>query len=360
VIRVLIVEDSPVQRDFLIYLLEQEGDFTVVGTAADGTEVLPKIERLRPDIVLMDCHMPRMHGVEATRLIMQQCPTPIVLASASLLTHEVEFTFDGIKHGALAVVQKPTALGAPSHDELAADLRRTLRLMAEVKVVRRWPKRHAPRPRRECEATTGVLARPEVIAIAGSTGAPGVLAEILAPLDVRRTPPILVVQHLVHGFVEGMAHWLDGSTALAVEIARHDAVAEAGSVYVAPDHSHLAISAAGRIQLASGPPEDGFRPSATHLFRSVARAYGRRSLGILLSGMGRDGAAGLEEMHTAGAATVAQDQASCVVFGMPGEAVRLGAAGHVLSPAAIAQLLSSLAAPATEEPNARGRQLHNV
>jgi two-component system chemotaxis response regulator CheB len=191
-------------------------------------------------------------------------------------------------------------------------------------------------------------AAPEMIAMAGSTGAPGVIADILAPLASPRTPPILIVQHLAQGFLDGLVHWLDGRTALSVEVARHDAMVEAGRVFVAPDDRHLGITRKGRIHLGDGPPEEGFRPSATHLFRSVAKAYGPRSVGILLSGMGRDGATGLEAICTAGGLTVAQDQATCVVFGMPGEAVRLGAARRVLPPPAIAQLIMSLTPADTE------------
>lgn len=359
-IRILVVEDSPVQRDFLIDLLEQAGDFQVVGIAADGAEALARIERLQPDIVLMDCHMPGMHGVEATRLVMQRWPTPIVIASASLDARAVELTFDAIRHGALAVVVKPTASGTPAHDHLVNRLLRVLRLMAEVKVVRRWPQREtggqSAAPHRAAPATT----KPAVIAIAGSTGAPGVLGDILAPLQPARTPPILAVQHLAEGFVDGLVRWLEGRTALSVRLAERDVIMEPGHVYIAPDGCHLGVSRMGRIELTPDPAEDGFRPSATHLLRSVAHVYGPRSMGILLSGMGRDGATGLLEMHKAGGVTVVQDKASCVVFGMPGEAVRLGAADHVLAPAAIAQLIQSLHCPEMEEKNARQSQLHGA
>lgn len=356
-IRVLIVEDSAVQREFLAYLLEEAGDFQVVGVATDGSEAVGEVARLQPDIVLMDCNMPGLDGVEATKLIMQRCPTPIVLATASLDARRVEPTFDAIKQGALALVEKPTALGTPAHHALVAHLLRMLRLMAEVKVVRRWPQRQTVRQPPAVPPTAAVGDPLDVIALAGSTGAPGVIADILAPLEAARTLPILIVQHLAQGFLDGLVHWLDGRTALSVEVARHDVMVEAGRVFVAPDDRHLGITRTGRIHLGDEPPEEGFRPSATHLFRSVAKAYGPRSLGILLSGMGRDGAAGLQAICKAGGLTVAQDQASCVVFGMPGEAVRLGAARRVLSPPAIAQLIMSLAPADTEAAHVRPSQL---
>jgi two-component system, chemotaxis family, protein-glutamate methylesterase/glutaminase len=343
VIRVLIVEDSPVQREFLMFILEESGQFEIAGTAADGEEAVEAVERLRPDIVLMDCHMPKLDGIGATRIIMETCPTPIVVASASVVPGEVKITFDAIKNGALAVVNKPPAFGSPNYDRVVAELVRTLRLMSEVKVVRRW----APRTLKPAAPTTGPMISENsdirVIAMAGSTGAPGVVAEILAGLASRVAAPVLIVQHMTEGFVEGFAAWLSARTGMSVTIAQNGLLAEAGCAYIAPDALQMGIDASGRIVLSQDADDDGFRPSGTFLLRSVARAFGPQAIGIVLTGMGRDGSAGLLDLRRAGGVTIAQDEQSCVVFGMPREAIQLGAAAHVAAPADMVQLILSRA-----------------
>jgi two-component system chemotaxis response regulator CheB len=340
VLRILIAEDSAVQRELLIAVLDEAGGFDIVATAASGREAVAATERLKPDIVLMDCHMPELNGIEATRLIMERQPTPIVIVSATLQRDDVLTTFDAMKCGALSVLVKPTGPGDPEHHRLAEQMVRTLRLMAEVKVVRRWGAGRAqraaapPRPPRVLRA----------VALAGSTGAPGIIADILAGLGPTLAVPVLIVQHLTPGYAPGYALWLNGKGGPKVELARDGMPALAGTAYVAPDDAHLGIDARGRIALSHDAPDGGFRPSANHLFRSLARAFGPMALGVILTGMGRDGAAGLLAMRQAGALTVAQSEESCVVFGMPGEAVRLNAVTNVLPPQDIIRLIASCAA----------------
>jgi two-component system chemotaxis response regulator CheB len=350
-IRLLIVEDSPVQREVLRYVLEESGAFEIVGTAGDGQEAVEMTEQLRPDIVLMDCHMPKVGGIEATRRIMGRCPTPIVIVSASLQPDDVELTFDAIKSGALAVLAKPIALTSPGNDQAANEMITTLKLMSEVTVVgRRFTAR---------EATLTSLQPPQrpvrLIAIGGSTGAPGVVADLLAATGQGK-PPILIVQHMARGFVSGFAGWLAARSGLTVVVAEHAQQCLPGTVYVAPDDAHLGVRRDGRIHLDQEVLEEGFRPSVSHLFRSVAGAYGPDALGILLTGMGRDGASGLLEMHRAGALTAAQDEDSSVVFGMPREAIRLGAAQHVLPPADLAALIKASTLKEKEGGLIHGRQ----
>lgn len=338
-IRVLIAEDSAVQREFLSIILEESGEFEVAGTAVDGEDAARQAERLRPDVILMDCHMPRLDGMGATRLIMEATPTPIVIASASSANDDVKLAFDAIKNGALAVVNKPPAFGSPNHDLVAAHLLRTLRLMAEVKVVRRWP----ARTRREDTLKARAMEphqTVEVVVLVGSTGAPEVIADLLGFLSGTHAT-VLIVQHMSPGFIEGYAVWLASRTGLTVEMARHGVRPKPGHAYVAPDQNQMGIDASGAIVLSAEAEDDGFRPSGTFLLRSVARVFGRRALGVVLTGMGRDGAAGLLELKDAGGLTVAQSEESCVVFGMPGEAVRLGAAMHVLAPEEIARLITT-------------------
>lgn len=341
-IRVLIVEDSAVQRQFLKFILEDAGTFEVVGMANDGEEGVAMTEQLRPDIVLMDCHMPKLDGIGATRQIMERCPTPIVITSASPSAGETQISFDAIKSGALAVANKPPAITSPDFDRIAGELTRTLALMSEVKVVRRW----AARPRAATRVTAANAPQPagdvRAIAIVGSTGAPTAIAEILSGIAAPSTPPVLIVQHIADGFIDGFAVWLAARTGMAVGLAQHDAVAQPGCAYLAPDGSQMTIDAKGRIRLAADTAlEDGFRPSGTVLLRSVAQSFGSHAIGIVLTGMGRDGVAGLVELQRAGGITIAQDEESSVVFGMPREAIAAGAASHVLPPEGIVQLIKS-------------------
>jgi two-component system, chemotaxis family, protein-glutamate methylesterase/glutaminase len=345
VIRLLLVEDSAVQREFLSFVLEESGEFDIVGTANDGEEGVDQARQLRPDVILMDCQMPKLDGVGATRQIMETIPTPIVLMTASPV--ESEFTFDAIKNGALAVVSKPPAFGSPTFDRVAGQLVRTVRLMSEVKVVRRWPARprlqppstpaEPPKRAAATAAQTGV----HVVALVGSTGAPGVIAEILTGVGSASPATFLIVQHMSEGFIAGFASWLSTRTGIPVAIAQDCALTQAGHGYVAPDGMHMGIDADGRIKLSTEPDDEGFRPSGNYLLKSVARAFGPRAMGVLLTGMGRDGAKGLLELQRAGGATVVQNEETSVVFGMPGEAVRLGAAAHVLPPEEIARFITA-------------------
>ena len=357
-IRVLVAEDSPVVREYLVYLLGQDPSLLVVGTAGDGVETVTETERLKPDVILMDVHMPRMNGLEATRVIMRQFPTPIVMVSASFNRDEVALTFETLRAGALTLVAKPAGPGHPDQAETSRQLVDTVRLMAEVPVVRRW--------QRDREQGSGVGGRgsgvggwreltiphppspiPRIdrkirlVAIGASTGGPQVLAEILQALPGDFKAPILIVQHIAPGFVAGLAVWLGQQARLNVKLAEADETAQPGSAYIAPDGVQMGIAQSGQICLNSAPAGGDFCPSASHLFESVAASYDRSAVGILLTGMGRDGAVGLRSLRDAGGMTIAQDEESSVIFGMPKEAIRLGAAEHVLSSGQIAELIRS-------------------
>ncbi|HEV8022819.1 MAG TPA: chemotaxis-specific protein-glutamate methyltransferase CheB [Candidatus Lustribacter sp.] len=339
-IRLLLVEDSAVQREFLSFILEESGDFEIIATAGDGEEAVQQAGALHPDVILMDCHMPKLDGVGATRIIMETVPAPIVLMTASPAESEQEFTFDAIKNGALAVVSKPPAFGTPDFDRVAGQLVRTVRLMSEVKVVRRWPARTATARAQPAAAAPVARHGVHLVALVGSTGAPAVIAEILTAIGPSTRATFLIVQHMSDGFIAGFAGWLAARSGISTQVAQDGIQTQPGTAYVAPDGAQMGIDANGRITLSTEPDDDGFRPSGNYLLRSVARAFGRNAMGVLLTGMGRDGAAGLLELQRAGGLTVAQDEESSVVFGMPGEAVRLGAAGQVLPPEAIARYIS--------------------
>ncbi len=342
-IRVLVADDSATVREYLAYLLGEDPALEVVGTARDGLEAVEQVQRLKPDVIVMDVHMPRMNGFEATRQIMERVPAPIVIVSASTSREEVTMTFEALKAGALTLVDKPGGPDHPKHAESARRLVETVKLMAEVKVVRRWPRRERPAPPSPPSAKPDRKIR--LVAIGASTGGPQVVAEILARLPGDLAAPVLIVQHIAPGFTEGLADWLSQGTPLAVKLAETGESVRAGTVYLARESFQMGITTDGRIRLTKELAEDGFCPSASHLFQSVAETYGRSVIGILLTGMGRDGAAGLRKLREAGGVTVAQDEESSVIFGMPGEAIRLGAAEYVLTPAQISELIRSLVIP---------------
>jgi two-component system chemotaxis response regulator CheB len=347
-IRVVVVEDSPVARDLLVALLQNAGNIQVVGIGSNGEEAVRLTRRLRPDLVTMDVRMPGMDGLEATRRIMRDAPTPIVIVTASPMRSDMDLTFEALRAGALTVVRKPGLADPETCDRLI----QTVRLMADVPVVHHWGRDErqplgAP-PQEELFAPALPMSaddqqRMQLIGIAASTGGPSALAAVLGPLPADFPLPILVVQHVTPGFTTGLAEWLDGETPLHVRLAGHGDTPQPGTVSLAPDDYHIQLNARGMIELCKEQPYRGLRPSANYMFHSMARFYGPRALGIVLTGMGDDGAEGLEALHQAGGLTLAQNEQSCVVYGMPREAVIRNAVDRVLSPEQITLTLNRLA-----------------
>jgi len=342
-ISVLVVEAFPHSRDFLARLLAAAG-FRVAGTAANGAEALQFLQRTRPDVVTMDLHMPVMNGLETTRRIMEATPVPIVIVCDSLAPPEMESTFRAMEAGALAMVQRPRKEADPARDATAREFLDTVRLMSEIKVVRR--RRPAdkipPRPANGAGVWPNLTGkRIEVVAIGSSTGGPAVLRTILKLLPRDFPAPLLIVQHLAPGFLPGLVEWLGGTSALTVAIGSAGETARPGHAYFAPDGRHMGIGRDGRILLAGGENENGARPSVAHLFRSVALAYGGNAAAVLLTGMGRDGADEMKLLKEKGAVTIAQNEESSAVHGMPAAAIQLGAALSILAPEQIATALTS-------------------
>ena len=344
-INVLVVEDSPVVREFLVHVLGGDPGIRVIGTARDGEEALDAVRRYRPDVITMDIHMPNMDGLEATRHIMETDPTPIVIVSGSTNPNETAMTFRAMEAGALAVLMRPNGIGHPDHETTARELVQTVKLMSEVKVVRRWPRvrRDAPAPTPVKMGLAHTPAQVRIVAIGASTGGPPALHTILAGLPKAFPAPLLIVQHMATGFVRGFVEWLAQSTSLPVHVATHGETLLPGHVYVAADECQMKVAHNGKIVLTGDPPENGLRPSVSYLFRSVAEVYGCAAVAGLLTGMGRDGAEELRLLKEKGAVTFAQDKDSSVVHGMPGEAIRLDAATFVLPPNKIAAVLTNLA-----------------
>lgn len=345
-IKVLVVEDSPVVQEFLVHILSSDPDIQVVGIANDGEEALIGVERAKPDIITMDVQMPGMNGFEATRRIMETHPTPIVIVSGSWDSHEVAKTFRAMEAGALAAIQRPRGVGHPDHQNTAAELVRTVKLMSEVKVVRRWA-RHArgaiipAAPPAEIQLKRSP-AEIQLVAIGASTGGPAALQTILAALPRDFSASTLIVQHMAAGFIHGFVEWLAQASSLPVHVASQGESILPGHCYVAPDGLQTKVAVGGKLLLTRDQPVNGLRPSVSCLFRSVAQVYGPKAVGVLLTGMGKDGANELKLMKERGAITIAQDEESSVVYGMPGEAIRLKAATYVLSPDRIAAALTGL------------------
>ncbi len=338
-IKVLVVEDSPVVRDLLSYILSSDPGIQVIGGAATGEEAIRAAARLRPDLITMDVNMPGINGFDATRRIMETCPSPIIIVSASYDPQDLAKTFQAVEAGALTFLPPPLGIGHPEFRGRADELIRTVKLMSEIKVVRRWPKTPAkPAPGIEVKRTKKI----EVLALGASTGGPVVLKKILEGLEAGFPVPVLMVQHMSPGFVTGLAEWLQQSTGFPVRVARHGEQIRPGQAYLAPDGLHMGVDRFGRIELSNQAPVNGMRPAIASLFRSVTAFYGPSAVGILLTGMGADGAAEMAMMKAQGAITIAQDKESSVVHGMPGEAIKLGAATYILAPEKMAELLNAL------------------
>jgi len=339
-IRVLVAEDSRAERALLVSILESDPAIRVVGEAADGAQAVEMTLRLRPDLVTMDVHMPRLDGLEATREIMVRAPTPIVVVSSSVRPDDIALSLRATGAGALAAIAKPEGPASPRFEEDRAQLVAMVRAMADVKVVRRW----GARPETAVPAAPTPVPRAPVrlVAVAASTGGPVALQTLLSALPASFPVPVLVVQHMSRGFVEVLARWLGTATALRVKVAAAGERLVPGTVYLAPDDQHLGATPDGAVELSAAPPQEGFRPSASYLFRSSAAAYGESLLAVILTGMGSDGVRGLRAAREAGALVLAQDEESSVIYGMPREAVQAGVVGAVLPLESIGPRLASL------------------
>jgi two-component system, chemotaxis family, protein-glutamate methylesterase/glutaminase len=336
-LRVVVIDDSPVARDLIVEILNSAADIEVVGVAKDGVEGVAMVAKFRPDLVTMD-------GYQATLEIMIAQPTPIVVVSGSGGT-DVDKSMRSLQAGALTVIGKPSAPSSSKFEQTAEVLIDTVRSMARVKVVRQV--RRQPPPGQAIglgsSSTPAVVSeKMKIVAIGASTGGPQTVHQILSGLPQNFSLPILYVQHISDGFTEGLAQWLTSTTPLTVCVARAGEALQPGIVYLGPEGHHLEVSAGSQIVLTKHPPMGGFRPAASVMFDSVARAFGPQALALLLTGMGRDGVDGLKAVRQLGGKIIAQDQASCVVYGMPRVAVEEGLVDAIMNPQEIVQCLTRL------------------
>lgn len=345
-IRVLIVDDSAVVRELLRHILSADPQILVIGTASNGKDALSFIEHTPPDVITMDYQMPKMNGLEATRMIMKTHPIPIIIVSGTAVHEEAAKVFHLIDSGAVAIVAKPISIEHANFDAMAKELVHTVKLMSEVKVIRRWFREKIepqPQPQKSLQDKLDVTpANIKIVVIGASTGGPIVIKTILSKIPKNFPIPILIVQHIAQGFAIGFVEWLKQTTGFSVQLAVAGTFPLPQHAYVAPDGLHMLLASNGSFILTDDAPMNGHRPSVARLFLSVATLFGRHAVGILLSGMGKDGAAELKLLKNKGALTIVQDKETSIVYGMPGEAIQLNAESLVLTPEAIACALSNL------------------
>jgi two-component system chemotaxis response regulator CheB len=332
-IRVLVVNDSATARAALRAAMTDEPDIEVVGELRSGSDAVASVESLAPDVVLMDIVMPDVDGYEVTRQILRARPVPVLMISASVAPGDVAVAMDALRAGAIAVLEAPPTPNDPRYDVRRRAIIHTIRSAAALprKNVDRMT---SPRPTPQVEVGPGSRSF-EIVGMVASLGGPPVVADILSHL-VAGHPPILLVQHIETSFVTGFVTWLRGAVRTKMVLAESGMLLERGTVYVPPGDHHIGASADGRVLLSTAPQVAGFRPSGSHLLSSLARTYGKRALGIVLTGMGTDGADGALALHQAGGFVIAQDEASCAVAGMPNTARKRGAVDLTVTPGAVA------------------------
>ena len=339
-IRVVVVDDSALVRGVLSEIINRTGDMQVVGTACDPYEARERIRELDPDVVTLDVEMPRMDGLAFLERLMRLRPTPVVMVS-TLTERGAQTTLRALELGAVDFVAKPTADVRGGLQELAREIACKLRIAAQARVGRHLaalPAQAAPRTK----PAPGSARSDTLIAIGASTGGTEAIRELLQGLPPT-LPGIVITQHMPPGFTASFAARLDGLCALHVREARDGEPVLQGHVYIAPGGRHVTVERAASggyvVRIDDGEPVNRHKPSVDVMFRSVARWAGPRAIGIMLTGMGADGAAAMREMRERGAYNFVQDQASCVVYGMPREAVAAGAADEVVPLHALAQRL---------------------
>lgn len=333
-IRVLIAEDSPTVRSYLKSIINETQGFRVVGEAENGVVAVALTQQLKPDIITMDIVMPIADGLSATRQIMAECPTPVVVVSG-VLGSEVELSMQALQMGALAVLPKLPERNKPEFATRRQELIQTLKAMSGVKVISR--REHLTNGQgyvvKPATKPIALRPKPEVLVMGASTGGPTALQRIFSKLPKTFPLPIVIVQHMPDEFMGGLARWLRSNSPMQVQMAHHGIDLRPGTIYIALGGAHLLLKRSReklRTLLVSERGDERFQPSINILFESVSIACGSSAIGVILTGMGDDGAEGLLKLRKTGAYTFAQDEKSSTVFGMPNSAIERGAVERVV------------------------------
>lgn len=337
-VTVLLVDDSPVALAILKRILSASPGISVVGTARSGREALELIPQLQPAVVCTDLHMSDMDGLELTRQILARYPRPVLVVSSSTQPEDRDTIRRLLDAGAIDVLPKPTLGSDAEYDKMAADLVRKIRVLSGVYVFRR------PGAATSAGIADAAIQDAKVVVIGASTGGPQAFQEIISQLPSGFPVPVLCVQHIAQGFLDGFITWLRNHSRLKIEIAALGEMPERGKIYFPPEGNHLELGANGRFIASRKGPVNGHKPAITIAMLSALEYYGAGTVGVLLSGMGADGVEGMRAIAAAGGVTFAQDKASCIVYGMSAQAVKAGAARYELDPAGIARKLLEIVA----------------
>lgn len=329
-IRVLIVEDSPTMLFALEKTLNADPEIYVIGKARDGKEAVKKTLRFKPDLITMDVNLPVQNGLETTREIMAVCPTPIVIVSGPAFVTQNDKVFHAMSCGAVDVINKDELVSV-RYPEKTSRLIEKIKFLSKVRTIRH-PIGNLKKPKARKTKPPPVPSSNEkrIVAIVGSTGGPKALAEILGGFPESFPHPVVVVIHIATGFVGGLVEWLRRVCVVKAKTAEPGERLLPGMVYVAPSNFHMKVTENKTVELCDDPPVKGLKPCGDILLESVAEVYGENSIGVILTGMGKDGAAGIKEIHKRGGKTIAQDEKTSVIFGMPRVAIESGAIDSVL------------------------------
>jgi two-component system chemotaxis response regulator CheB len=341
-IKVLIVDDSGLTQEILKKILEKDLSIQVIGMAENGEKAVALAQKLKPDVITMDVNMPVMDGFKATEQIMAYCPIPILILSSIIDKEGLYTTFNALAAGAVDVMEKPSGLENKVWNEIGDVLVQKVKTVSKVKVITHV-KGKVTAILKHTESVS--LPKPnkcEIIGIGASTGGPSVVMQILKNITSNNTLGILVIQHMASGFINGFVDWLSDACEIKVKLAKDGDKIEKGQVFVAPDGFHAIVRNGKTIGLISGEKVNDVKPSVDVLFNSVAEVYGESAVGVLLTGMGADGAEGLKHIKDKGGITIAQSEKSCAVFGMPKAAIEKGAVDKVLSVEDIIQTLEGI------------------